>query len=410
MVFMLTKRIIYLFLRIYNTQYKYMFNRNKLNYFQKLWMGLDKKIFFTFVLYIILGCLFIFTTSIPVAERINVDTYFFVKKQIIYIFLSLGIGSLILILGDFLNIKIITICFVSLLFMLLLVNVIGFSTKGAKRWLYIAGFSIQPSEIIKPFWVLITSYILYISKDLPDFFKIIFSFIPLAIVSIFLYLQPDIGILILLFCVYISMIFLSNIKFKNILIIGFTFLCILLLSYLTLSHVKNRINTYFLSLKNSKNMSYQVSTSLKAYKNSGYFGNGLLNGKVKKIIPDTHTDFIFPSIVEEFGFLFALLLLCLLMYVVMRIFIIAYQNKCNTFKFLSINGLNILIIYQTFINIGVTLNLLPTKGMTLPFFSYGGSSLIGVIITFSLILNYTKKVYENNLETKDIFEIPILNL
>ena len=382
-----------------------MFDRNKLNYFKRLWMNLDKKIFFIFLFYTFLGCLFIFTTSIPVAERIDVDTYFFIKKQIIYLFLSLGIGFSILVLGDFLNIKIITLCFVSLLFMLLLVNITGFATKGAKRWLYIAGFSIQPSEIIKPFWVLITSYILYISKNLPDFIKIILSSIPLIIVSIFLYLQPDIGILILLFCVYISLIFLSNIKLKNIIIIGFTFLGILFLSYLTLSHVKNRINTYFLSLKSSKNMSYQVSTSLKAYKNSGYFGTGLLNGEVKKIIPDTHTDFIFPSIVEEFGFLFTLIILCLLMYAVIRIFIIAYQNRENTFKFLSINGLNILIVYQTFINIGVTLNLLPTKGMTLPFFSYGGSSLIGVIITSSLILNYTKKTYNSSCDLCDVLEM-----
>lgn len=371
-----------------------MFDRSRLNYLQKIWISIDKKLFFIFLIYILFGSLFIFTTSIPVAERINVDTYFFLKKQVIYIVIAFFVGALIVIAGDFLNIKVICLCFFFCLLMLILVKLSGFSTKGAKRWLYVFGFSIQPSEIIKPFLIMIISYILSITRKMPDIVKIIFSFLPLLIVSIFLYMQPDIGILMLLLSVYLSIIFLSDIKISNLFIIGIIFCFIFGLCYLSLPHVKNRVDTYILSLKNSKNVSYQVSTGLEAYKNSGYFGTGLLNGEIKKIIPDTHTDFIFPSITEEFGFIFSFIILLIYMYITIRICILAYKNKSNTYVFLSLNGLSLLIIYQVFINIGVTLNILPTKGMTLPFFSYGGSSIIGITITCALILNLTKKNYD----------------
>lgn len=377
-----------------------MFDRSKLNYLQRVWIAIDKKLFFIFFIYALLGCLFTFTASTIVAERIDVDTYFFLKKQIIYTLLAFSIGSIIVIASDFFNIKVIFLCFAICLLMLLSVKLSGFSTKGAKRWLYIFGFSIQPSEIIKPFLIMVISYILSITKKLPDFFKILFSFLPLSIVLIFLYMQPDIGILILLLCVYLSMIFLSDIKISNLCIIATVFIFIFTICYLSLPHVKNRIDTYISSLKNSKNMSYQVSVSLEAYRNAGYLGTGLLNGEIKKIIPDTHTDFIFPSITEEFGFLFSFIIISAYMYATIRILLLAYKNKADAHKFLSLNGLGLLIIYQVFINIGVTLNILPTKGMTLPFFSYGGSSIIGVAITCAMILNLTKKDYNYTEETR----------
>lgn len=380
-----------------------MFDRNKLNYLQKIWIAIDKKLFFIFIIYALFGCLFAFTASTTVAERINVDTYFFLKKQIIYTLLAFSIGSVIIVSGDHFNIKIVFLCFIFCLLMLLLVKLSGFSTKGAKRWLYIFGFSIQPSEIIKPFLIMVISYILSITKKLPDIFKIFFSFLPLLVVLIFLYMQPDIGILILLLCVYLSMIFLSDIKITNLCIIATVFVFIFTICYLSLPHVKNRIDTYVSSLRNSKNISYQVSTSLEAYKNAGYLGTGLLNGEVKKIIPDTHTDFIFPSITEEFGFIFSFIIISIYMYITIRVFLLAYKTKYNTYKFLSLNGLILLIIYQVFINIGVTLNILPTKGMTLPFFSYGGSSIIGVTITCAMILNLTKKDY-NYIEQLELLE------
>ncbi len=383
-----------------------MFDRSKLSYLKKIWISIDKKLFFVYLIYSLLGCLFIFTASSPVAERIDVNTYFFLKKQLIYTILAFFIGFTIIAAGDFINIKIVSLCFLICLIMLLCVKLSGFSTKGAKRWLYIFGFSIQPSEIIKPFLIMVISYILSVTKKMPDILKIFFSFIPLSIVSVFLYMQPDIGILVLLLCVYLSMLFLSDIKVSNLFIIGTIFVFIIFVCYLSLPHVKNRINTYVSSLMDSKNMSYQVLTSLEAYRNAGYLGTGLLNGEVKKVIPDTHTDFIFPSITEEFGFLFSLTIISIYVYTTLRIIIIAYDNRKNTYKFLSLNGLSLLIIYQVFINIGVTLNILPTKGMTLPFFSYGGSSIISITITCALILNLTKKNYNlDNINIENICEI-----
>lgn len=383
-----------------------MFNRKKLNYFDKLWLSLDKKLLAVFFVLLLCGSLFIFTSSISVAERIELNSYHFFRNQIAYIILSIFIVFFMILTGDFINIKLIFIGFLICLAMLFCVHLFGFSTKGAKRWIYIFGCSIQPSEIIKPFLIMINAYLLGKFDEKQDFKKIIISSIPFLIVACFLYLQPDIGILFLLSITTLTQIFLSKIKFRNILVLFYFLLVLAVISYYSLSHVKNRINIYIKGLKDNSNVSYQVASGLQAYSNAGYLGKGLFEGTEKNFIPDAHTDFIFPCIAEEFGFSIVLILVSIYLYFALRIVLKANLVRKNIFKYLSLWGLALLVIFQAFINICVTLNLLPTKGMTLPFLSYGGSSLISVSIIFGFILIFTKKDY--TFESGDILEIKCL--
>lgn len=377
-----------------------MFDREQLNFLQKYWLLIDKKLFYLYFLLLGFGLLFIFTASMPVANRIGASTnYFFIKKHLFFMCLSIFLFLFITIFSDNFTINVICLCFCVLLLMLVAVLFGGFSVKGARRWLYILGFSIQPSEIIKPFLIIINSYILAKLKDKNDITKIILSFIPYGLTCFLILLQPDIGMLMLLISIYILQIFLSDIKFRTLLICGISTILLMISCYIGLPHVRNRVNSYLVSLKDKDQMNYQVMTSINGYNNSGLLGQGFLEGKAKNVIPDSHTDFIFPVITEEFGFFISTALILIYVYITLRVMIKAIKEE-DTFKSLVLFGLSLLIIVQTFINIGVTLNLLPTKGMTLPFFSYGGSSLLGTSITFAFIIKYSRHhiVYDNHIQ------------
>lgn len=353
-----------------------------------------------------MGCLFIFTTSTSVAERINTNNYLFLKRQLFYVVISICIFFFFTFSADFLNIKLIFLMFCIILLMLVGVLFFGFATKGARRWIYIFGFSIQPSEIVKPFLVIINAFILGALRNHNDYIKIFISFIPFGLVCFLVLLQPDIGTLILYSLVYLTQVFLSEIKWKNIIFIAICLTGTVITTYFVLPHVRSRVENFISSIKNENNKNYQVATSIDAYNNAGYLGRGLLEGKMKNFIPDAHTDFVFPAITEEVGFIISWLIISFYLYITLRILLKSQQIKeVSFFKYLALNGLALLFIYQTYINIGVTLHLLPTKGMTLPFLSYGGSSLIGNSIIYAFIINYTKIdfVYKKKLE--DLIEI-----
>ncbi len=381
-----------------------MFRREKLGFIQKLWMALDKKLIVSFFDLLLSGFMFVFTASIPVAERIHVTSYFFIKKQIIYLCISIFLLFLILFARDYISFKLISLCLILCILLLICVFFIGFSIKGAKRWLYIFGISIQPSEIIKPFLIIVNAFILDKTRDYNDIIKITACLAPFSIIALLLYLQPDIGILMLLTIVTGTQIFLSNIKTKNVMLLGTGFIILLLLCYVSLPHIRNRIDTYIKSLKNINDSSYQVAAGIQAFRQGGYLGRGFLEGKAKNYIPDAHTDFIFPVIVEEFGLIFVIILLSIYLYIGLRVLLKTEYCSYSNFKSLAVSGLVLLIIYQCFINIGVTLSLLPTKGMTLPFLSYGGSSLIGNSITYAFILIFTQKDFEYRPDPENLLE------
>lgn len=289
--------------------------------------------------------------------------------------------------------------------LLILVPFFGFKTKGAKRWIYILGFSFQPTEFIKPALILLNSIFLEKIIKTKDRKYLAFSIIFYFICVLFIIKQPDIGTLILLSAVFFTQIFLLDIiEMKYYLYLSVISIVSVFLLYKSLPHVSNRIDNFLTSVKNPEMANYQVKRSLLSYKNSGLLGNGFLNGYVKNHIPDAHTDFIFPAITEEFGFIISFLIVSLYLYTFIRIVVLACFCR-DFFQFTALFGLSLLLIVQTTINICVSMNLLPTKGMTLPFLSYGGSSTIGMSILFGYILVFTKNDFGIREQNKELLII-----
>jgi cell division protein FtsW len=290
--------------------------------------------------------------------------------------------------------------------LLIAVPFYGYSVKGSQRWVYILGFSLQPTEFIKPAFIMLTSFVLALMDRNKKIKKLVFINMTLLFVIIYLlYKQPDVGNCCLLLFVTLSQIFfLNSFNTKLLLRCCCGFLILFIIMYSSFSHVYSRINNFVISFSNIAKAQYQVKSSISGYRNSGLLGRGFMEGEVKKHIPDAHTDFILPVISEEFGFFAVLLLLGTYFYLFCRIVLKSLTYDDKTVFFILI-GLSFLFIAQTMINIGVSLNLLPTKGMTIPFLSYGGSSLISNAINFGYILIFTKDNMEKNKKIEDLTEI-----
>jgi cell division protein FtsW len=373
-------------------------------------MVIDKKILSIFFIFILLSCVFVFSSSIPVAGRINVDDYFFFKHHVFFIILSVTTTIIISMFGENFAKKSIFPLFSCSLIILVIVHFYGFQTKGARRWLHIFGLSIQPTELIKPSLVLVNAYLLEKFQDTKNRNYLLISVVLYMLCSCLILRQPDIGTLALLTMIFFTQLFLLDfIDFRLCLYISLAVIFAIFAIYSCLPHVKNRVDNFVVGIKNSNSANYQVRMSLLGYRNSGIFGKGFMEGEIKKYIPDVHTDFIFPAIAEEFGFIFTFLMVLLYFYTAVRVMLKANKSD-DQFKFFSLYGLSLLFLTQMVINAGVSLHLLPTKGITLPFLSYGGSSLLGTSINFGFLLVFTRKNFGFKHDIDGIAAVQIQNL
>ena len=368
--------------------------KDKLNNY---WRNIDKKILLSFILLFLLGLFFSFSSTSSLAgERLNKDYYFFFTKHLIFVFLSISLMFFI----SFVEInklrKIIIPVFAIFFIILLLVPLIGVEVKGAKRWLSFYFFRLQPIELLKPFLILLTAKILTYQMERPTNYAYITSFLILLAVIILLINQPDIGQSILLIGTWITVVFISGISLLYILM--FFGISIASLSGLILTfpdkfgYIVNRLKTF---LDPSTGDAFQSQSALNAIKQGGFKGQGMGEGILKESVPEAHTDYIIAIISEEFGSIISIVLILIFLYISFRIIKITVTEKDRDLK-LSLCGLSTLLIFQTFIHVGVNTSLLPTTGMTLPFLSYGGSSLIGSAILAGVILNYTKDMFFEN--------------
>ena len=370
-----------------------MFNRSKINFLYRWWESIDRTVLFLTILTLLLGNIFTAIASPVVASRIGASTNIFIVKNLAF---SL-FGFIIIITVSTLNEeKIVYISFALfclLIFLMMAVLIFGSTNKGAKRWMYMFGFSLQPSEIIKPFFIILTSFILTKFKKIENL-HIVVALILYIILSFLLVLQPDIGMLILISAIFFSELFLIMVQLKYFAGLIFGVAIVMVLLYLLFPHFHNRINTFFGSMFLGGEKSYQVQKSLSAFNNGGLLGKGPLEGSIKNYIPDVHTDFIFSVIGEEFGAIACILVIFIFFYIAIRMMLKTVDDS-DDFRYVAINCLSLQFLLQAVINIGVTLNLLPTKGMTLPLISYGGSSMIGTSITIGFLLALSKKTYGN---------------
>jgi cell division protein FtsW len=279
------------------------------------------------------------------------------------------------------------------LLLLSLVPILGFRTKGARRWLYVAGLSLQPSEFIKP------SLILFFAHMLDRFSKtanpkiLATALVTCSVAILLIFREPDIGASLLLLLVLSAQLLLMDFfRPRHCLLMLGAFAILSIFVYLTFPHVSTRVANFLLSVKDLGMANYQVRRSIMAYRSAGWLGKGFLEGGIKGNIPDIHTDFIFPAIAEEFGFGVAFLIVSLYFYIALRVMLVARRRNSN-YEFLAMNGLILLLVLQASINLCVSLNLLPTKGITLPFLSYGGSSLLGTALVSGYLLVFTKREF-----------------
>ena len=355
------------------------------------WRNIDKKIFFCFIILFFLGLFFSFSSTSSLAgERLNKDYYFFFSKHLVFTSLSLTIMILIsLIETNFLK-KIIVPLFILSFILLSLVPILGLEVKGAKRWLDFYFFRLQPIELLKPFFILVTAKILILDIFKNSHTKYFLSFLLLLAVTILLIDQPDLGQTILLVISWGATVFISGVSL--LFILSFTSIFLIFISLLLFflpdkfGYIINRLVSF---VDPSKGDKFQSLSALDAIKLGGVKGQGMGEGILKESVPEAHTDYIIAIISEEYGSLISVMIILIFLYISFRI-IKNCINQDDKLMKVSLCGLASLLIFQTFIHIGVNTSLIPTTGMTLPFLSYGGSSLIGSSILAGVILNFTK--------------------
>ena len=369
------------------------FSRENTGALAKWWRNVDKQILFSFSFLFLLGLFFSFSsTSSVIAEKMNKETYFFFLKHLIFVLISLSLLIGISIQDKNKIIKFLLPLFVISILFLFLVPLIGVEVKGSKRWIdliFLPRF--QPIELVKPLFILFVAKIIVSSNIINVYSRYLFSFFILSLIVILLINQPDLGQAALLIASWITMVFASGFNMFILSILGLMVLGIVaLLVYffpLKFGYVLIRIQT-FINPKTGDN--FQSQKALDAIKQGGLTGQGMGEGILKDKVPEAHTDYIIAVISEEFGALFVLFIVFLFLFIGYKILNKVFLENDQFIK-LALVGLISLLIIQTLIHIGVNSRLLPTTGMTLPFLSYGGSSLIGSSIIAGIILNFTRK-------------------
>jgi cell division protein FtsW len=366
------------------------------NLFQKLyfdwWRNIDKTLLSVILLLFVLGLFFsLVSTSLVASDRLNTNNYLFFFKHLIFI--SLGLVTVFFL--SYLNVeKLYTLSkllFLVCLMSLILVPIIGVEVKGSTRWLDFSFLpKFQPIEILKPFIIVMIASILSSENKSNLYLKYFLSFLLIFPIIILLISQPDIGQTILIFLTWLTLIFVSGINL--FLFFAFFGLMISIILYLIFfvpkfEYILIRITSFFdPSLGNN----YQSEKASEAIINGGFFGKGIGEGVLKNKVPEAHTDYIVSVISEEFGAVMIFVLLVLFLFFIYHIFKKLYLINDNKVK-LIIVGSSVTILLQFLIHLGVNIRMFPTTGMTLPFLSYGGSSIIGTSILSGIILNLTKK-------------------
>ena len=369
------------------------FGRENTGLVAKWWRNVDKEILFLFVFLFLLGLFFSFSsTSSMVAEKMNKQTYFFFLKHLVFVCISLSLLIAISIQDKKKLIKFLPYLFFISLLLLSLIPVFGIEVKGSKRWMGFDPFPrFQPVELVKPLFIIFIAKIIIFNEKTNIYKRYLYSFAVLLIIVFFLINQPDLGQTLLLASTWITMIFVSgfNMVILTILILAFLIILGLLVFFFPekFGYIFLRIKT-FIDPKSGDD--FQSQNALDAIKQGGLTGQGMGEGILKERVPEAHTDYIIAVISEEFGVLFVLFIVIIFLLIGYKVLNKVFLEKDEFIK-LALSGLVSLLIIQAFIHIGVNIRLLPTTGMTLPFLSYGGSSLIGSAFIAGIILNFTRK-------------------
>ncbi len=364
------------------------FDRTDQSVFGRWWWTIDRVQLGALAVLMALGTVLITAASPPVAERIGIqDTFYFVERHLMMLVPAVALMIAVSLLSPRGVRRAALAMYLVALALVFATLVIGVEIKGARRWIHVPGLSLQPSEFVKPAFAVVAAWLFSLSRTNPGF--------PGALVSMALYgltvagliMQPDMGMTFVVSAVWFTQFFLAGLNIMAVVVLAALGVVGLIGAYYTLPHVTSRIDRF---LDPTAGDNYQVNRSMEAFANGGLMGTGPGQGTVKFSLPDSHADFIFAVAGEEMGLIFCLFVVFLFAFIVLRGFARVF-NENNYFALLAAAGLLIQFALQAAINMGSALHLMPTKGMTLPFISYGGSSLLALGFGMGMVLALTRK-------------------
>jgi cell division protein FtsW len=365
------------------------FDRTDTSLFGRWWWTVDRLNLSALLILIAVGFILVTAGSPPVARRLDLPPFYFVHRHQVFLALAIVVMMAVSMLSSVAIRRLAVLGFCGALLLMLMVPIIGIETKGAHRWIEIAGFSLQPSEFMKPFFAVVMAWVCTENHRRVDFPGYRVAIGLYLLVVLLLVSQPDIGMTITVTAMWGIQLFIGGLPMMWVAFMGIMAILGLFIAYQIFPHVANRINSF---LDPAAGDNYQIGRSLEAFRNGGLLGRGPGEGEVKQSLPDSHTDFIFAVAGEEFGVIVCLLILGLFAFIVLRgLYRLRDQN--DLFVVLSVVGVLAQFGIQSIINMGVAVNMLPAKGMTLPFLSYGGSSVIAIAVGMGIMLAMTRTRY-----------------
>ncbi|MER9184982.1 putative peptidoglycan glycosyltransferase FtsW [Mesorhizobium sp. M0767] len=350
------------------------------------WWTIDRWFLAAFLSLMGLGIVLSFAASPAVAERIGLDSFHFATRQIIFTIPALGVMLAVSFLESRQIRRMALVMLCIMLFLMVAVLYIGVEVKGARRWVSLAGLSIQPSEFLKPAFVIICAWLFAEHKRQPDIPGNLFAMLLLALVISLLVAQPDLGQTMLVLGTWGVMFFMAGLPWLWIVALGAAGVGGVFAAYAVFPHVAGRIDRFM----TGEGDTFQVDMGREALINGGWFGVGPGEGTVKRVIPDSHADFVFSVAGEEFGLIMCFFIMSIFGFIVLRGLNTALREQ-DDFTRYAVGGLVTVFGLQSVINMAVNLQLMPPKGRTLPVSSSGGSSQIAIAISMGMVLALTRK-------------------
>ena len=363
------------------------FARTDTSVIGRWWWTVDKWMLVAIVVLSLVGVILTLAASPPVAVRIGYDPFYFVRRELVYLPLALLLMLAVSLMEPRGVRRISVVVFVLALALLALTPEIGTEIKGARRWIYLAGLSLQPSEFVKPSFAVVAAWMFAAQRQGQGVPGYLISILLYGIIATLLVAQPDIGMVVVVSAVWFVQFFLAGLRVFWVGLFVTLGIGALAVAYITIPHVASRVDRF---INPQVGEGYQVERAMEAFSNGGLFGRGPGEGVAKLHLPDAHSDFVFAVAGEEFGLFACLVIVFLFAFVVLR-GIGRLLEQQNLFVLLAGSGLLVQFGLQAVVNMASELRLMPTKGMTLPFISYGGSSLLALALGMGMVLALTRK-------------------
>ncbi|MBM3486650.1 MAG: putative lipid II flippase FtsW [Alphaproteobacteria bacterium] len=369
------------------------FTRSDTSVVGRWWWTVDRWSLAAIACLVGFGTLLALAASPAVAQRLGLDPFYFARRQFAVIPVAAVIVFAVSLMSPRTVRRLAVVGLVVSVALLVLTLIVGMEIKGARRWIDLGGFSLQPSEFVKPTFAVVCAWLLASGRTQEGFPGSLIALGLYLVVVALLIKQPDVGMTVVVTVVWFAQWFLAGLHMFWVALLLGGGIVGMVAAYLFLPHVTSRVDRF---LDPSQGDTYQVTTSLEAFMNGGLFGRGPGEGRVKSLLPDAHADFVFAVAGEELGMLACLLILALFAFIVLRGLARVWHDN-NLFVMLATAGLLVQFGLQVLINTGSSLSLIPAKGMTLPFISYGGSSLLAIALAMGMVLALTRRRYGQEL-------------